>query len=133
MGRFSAFTSPVCAPTSIVRSLLPALFARSPLRAPLFLVLGLQLVEQCVQALERGLPEPAVALQPLRSIGEPLGLEPAGPALGIAAARDQAGTLQHLEMLGDRRLAHRERATELRHRCLARRESREDRATGWIG
>src|SRR2546422_8185622 len=33
----------------------------------------------------------------------------AGPALRVAAARNQAGALQHLKMLGDRGLAHRER------------------------
>jgi hypothetical protein len=55
------------------------------------------------------LPEPAVALQPFGGLRERLGLEPAGPPLRVAAARNQAGALQDLHVLGDRRVTHRER------------------------
>src|SRR5207249_10539706 len=54
-------------------------------------------------------PQTAIAFQPLGSFSEPLGLEAARPPLRVAAARNQAGALQHLQVLGDRRLAHRER------------------------
>ena len=101
-------------------------------RGVLFL-LRLQLVQQGVEALEAPLPELAVALEPVGGLGERLGLEPARPPLRVAAARNQPGALEHLEVLGDRGLAHRERLGELRHRGLARREPGEDRPAGGIG
>ena len=101
-------------------------------RSPFLLVLSLHLVEQGVQALEVALPELAVALQPFGGFRERLGLEPARPSLRVAAARDQAGALQHLEVLGDRGLAHRERLGQLRHGRLTRREPGEDRPPGRI-
>ena len=61
-----------------------------------------------------------VALEPCGRGGERLRLEPARPPLGVAAARDQPGALEDLEMLGDRRLAHGEGLGELGHRRFAR-------------
>src|SRR5437667_12089526 len=63
-----------------------------------FLLLGLQLLEQGVEALVVPFPQPAVAFQPFRGVPQPLGLEAAGSSLRVAAARDQAGPLEHLEM-----------------------------------
>src|SRR5256884_6759095 len=42
-------------------------------------------------------------------------LEPARPRLRPAAADDEPGTLEHLQMLRDRRLAHAEGLRELHH------------------
>src|SRR5438034_11695492 len=70
---------------------------------------GLELVEQRIEAPVVPFPQTAIAFQPLGSFSEPLGLEAARPPLRVAAARNQAGALQHLQVLGDRRLAHRER------------------------
>ena len=94
---------------------------------------GLHFLEQGVEALEARLEQRAVVLQPAGGVGQRLGLEPAGAALGVAAARDQAGALQHLEMLGDRGLAHRERLGELVHRGLAQRQPGEDRPARRVG
>src|SRR5881396_2853125 len=95
--------------------------------------LGFELLEQGIEALVVTLPQPAVAFQPLGSLPQPLGLEAARPPLGVAAARNQAGALQHLQVLGDRRLAHRERLGQLGHRRLTRRHAGEDRTPRGIG
>jgi len=68
------------------------------LRASTFFLVGLQLVEQGIEALEAALQRPAVALQPFGGFRERLGLDPAGPPLRVAAARNQAGALQDLEV-----------------------------------
>ena len=94
---------------------------------------GLHFLEQGVEALEARLTELAVVLQPAGGVGSGWRLEPAGAALGVAAARDQAGVLQHLEVLGDRGLAHLERLGELLDRGLAQREPREDRPSRRVG
>src|SRR3989442_14697737 len=75
---------------------------------------GLELIEQRVEALVVPFPQPAVAFQPPGRLAEPLGLEAARPPLRVTAARNQAGALQHLQVLGDRRLAHRERLRPVR-------------------
>src|SRR3989442_3347469 len=77
--------------------------------------------------LEAALPEFAIALEPPGRFRERFGLEPARPPLGVAALRDQARTLQHLEVLRDCGLADHERLGQLRHRCPARGEPGEDR------
>src|SRR5260221_2748430 len=107
--------------------------AELALRAPTFFLMALQLIEQRIEALEAAFPKPAVPLQPPARFRKRLRLEPAGTALRVAAARNQARALQHLEVLGDRGLTHRERLRQLRHRSLAGREAREDRPARWIG
>ena len=61
------------------------------------------------------------------------GLEPAWSVLGIAAPADQAGALEHLEVLRDRLQCHLERLGELVDRCLAVGQAGEDRSTGRVG
>src|SRR3989442_10127692 len=94
--------------------------------------LGFELLEQGIEALVVALPQPAVTFQPLGSLPQPLGLEAARPPLCVAAARNQAGALQYLQVLGNRRLAHRERLGPLRHRRLTRRPAGEDPPPGGI-
>src|SRR5436309_9444925 len=94
---------------------------------------GLELVEQRIEAPVVPFPQTAIAFQPLGSSPGPLGLEAARPPLRVAAARNQAGALQHLQVLGDRRLAHRERLGQLRDRRLTRRQAGEDRPPRGIG
>jgi hypothetical protein len=53
--------------------------------------------------------------------------------LRVAAAADQASALQHLEVLGDGGLAHRERFGELRYRSLSGRQTREDGSASRVG
>src|SRR4051812_46070530 len=94
---------------------------------------SLHLFEQIVQTLEAAFPELAVALQVGGRLSQGLGRQSARPPLPISAARDQTGLLQHLQMLGDGRLAHREGGGKLVDGSLAVRQPSEDRATGRIG
>jgi len=65
--------------------------------------------------------------------GQGLGFHPYRTALGVAAPRDQPGLLQHLQVLGDRRLAHGERRGQLADRGLAGGQPRQDGAPGRVG
>src|SRR5438045_9684779 len=80
--------------------------------AAMSLLLLLQFAQMIFQPIEALFPEPAVVLQPVGGILERVRGEPAGPPLRLATARDEPGALQHLEVLGDRRKAHRERLGE---------------------
>ena len=71
---------------------------------------------------------PPVALDPLRHQVEHLRLEVHRPALGVPAAADQPGVLEHLEVLGDRLDAHVVRRRELAHRGVAAAASRATRS-----
>src|SRR2546422_9913846 len=75
-------------------------------RVHCLLLLALQLLQHRIEACEVRLPDAAVALDPIGRLGERPRLELAGPALRLAATGDQAGSLEHLEVLGDRRLTH---------------------------
>src|SRR5688572_12271921 len=66
-----------------------------------YLRFRLHLAQHCVETVKTRLPERAVALQPLVRFLEPPGLDAAGTPLRVTAARDQAGTLEHFQMLGD--------------------------------
>src|SRR6267143_6324932 len=70
-----------------------------------FLLVALQLLQHRIEAFEVRFPDAPVALDPIGCLGERPRLEFAGPALPLAAARNQTGSLEHLQMLGDRRLA----------------------------
>src|SRR5438046_3601451 len=65
-----------------------------------FLLLD-QILQNIVQALEALVPEAPVLSHPLGSLFEARRLQPAGPPLGIAALRDEARGLQHLEVCGE--------------------------------
>src|SRR5256885_11683163 len=78
----------------------------SCLRSRLFLaltllLLGLQYLQIILQPIEAFLPQPAVALEPIVDLLDGVRLDAAGPPLRLAASRHEAGTLQHLEVLGD--------------------------------
>src|SRR5271167_3018956 len=94
----------------------------------IFLLTALQFAEIRVEAIKAVVPEAAVVIEPLGSVLEPLRLDPAGPPLRPTAARDQAGPLQHLQVLGDGGKAHRKGLGELVDRGLARGEPCKDRA-----
>src|ERR1700686_1402928 len=66
---------------------------------------GLRRFQIGVEAIKALLEEPAIVFEPVVDVFECLRLDAAGAELRFAAARDQAGALQHLEMLGDRRQA----------------------------
>src|SRR5205085_661547 len=82
--------------------------------------LGLDLGEEVFEPVEIGLPKTAIALDPFIRGIERLDLDPAGAALTVAAARDEACALQHLEMFGDRRLAHRKGPGQFHDRGFTR-------------
>src|SRR5882724_1431481 len=69
-------------------------------------LLVLKVVEVVVEAFVAGVPEAAVALGPLRDLLERRRLEPAGAPLRLASAGDQAGALEHAQVLRDRGPAH---------------------------
>jgi hypothetical protein len=74
--------------------------------------LSIEVTFQGIQVLG---PELPIRLEPVRERFERLGLEAVDALLSRAAARDEARLSQHLEVLGDRRLADRERVDELTH------------------
>ena len=65
-------------------------------------------------------------LHPVGHLFQWSGREPARPPLRLAAARDQASPLQHLEMFGDGRHAHLEWLGQLRNRSFARGQTCQD-------
>src|SRR5207302_4253877 len=103
------------------------------LAAAMFLLLLFQLTQIVFQAIEALLPEAAIVLQPVGGVLERTRLEPAGTPLRLATARDQAGALQHLEVLGDGGKAHLEWLAQLRDRGHTGGEASEDRTPGGIG
>jgi hypothetical protein len=66
------------------------------------LFFALQLTQVIVEAVESLFPEATVALEPFIHVLERLRLDLAGPPLRLARAGDQAGPLQHFEVLRDR-------------------------------
>jgi len=72
-------------------------------------------------------------LDPVGRDVEAVGLEPARPELPVAAARDEAGALEHLQVLGDRRQAHVERLGQVVHGRFPVRELGQDRPPGGVG
>src|SRR5262245_64126923 len=91
-------------------------FASFPAMPSSFLRGSLQRLQMGVEAIEALLPEPAEFVEPVGGPLQPRGLEPARPELRRAPARDDAGLLQHLEVLRDRGLAQIERLAQLRDR-----------------
>ncbi len=76
----------------------------------------LQRFEERIETLEVLLPERAIGLEPVHGLAEGARVDPARPPLRITAAGDEAGALQHFQVLGNRRLADDERFGELGHR-----------------
>src|SRR5262245_21976292 len=101
--------------------------------AAILLLLRLQFAQVIVQAIETLLPESAVTFQPVVHLLERTRLDAAGPPLRLAPAQDQAGALQHLEMLGDGGKAHVEGFGEFRHRGFAGRKPRQNGPARRIG
>src|SRR5215472_18316734 len=101
--------------------------------ASMSLLLSLQLLEVAVEAAEAALPVAAVAFRPLRHIAQRRRLQAARPRLTTPPAAHESRALEHLQMLGDRRLADRERARELHHPRFAAGEAREDGTARRVG
>src|SRR3954470_53898 len=85
-------------------------------------LLPLHVLEISVELVVALFPELPVGLRPVGDVLDRSRPQPARPPLGVPAPGDQSGTLQHLEMLRDRGLAHRERLRELAHRGFTLRQ-----------
>src|SRR5579884_2503405 len=96
-------------------------------------LLLLQLFEIAVQPIEALFPEAAVVLNVVGDFLERRGFQPARPPLGLPAARDEAGALQHLQVLRDRGQAHLKRPRKLGNRCFPARQARKDGPPRRIG
>src|SRR5687768_13866666 len=107
-------------------------FAALAIMALPFSLRRLELVEQRVEPLVVAFPDLPVVLEPLRRVRERLALDPRRPALRLAAARDEPGALEHLQVLRHRRLRHREPLGQLRNGRIAGREPGEDRPAGRV-
>ena len=95
------------------------------------LLLRFQFLQIVVEAVEARFPDVAIALGPVGHFLEGAGLDPAGPPLGLASARDQARALEHAQVLRDGGHAHVERLGELGDRAFARdQRARIARASG---
>src|SRR5687768_3109367 len=103
------------------------------LLALLISLFGLQFLHVLLEIVEALLPELAIVAEPLRCTRERLRFEAARAKLRVAAARDEACALEHLEVLRDGGLAHVERLHEVRHRRFALSETRQDRAPRGVG
>lgn len=97
------------------------------------LSLSLHLDEILVQAIEALIPNPAIALDPLGDLLERASLEPAWPPLRPAAACDQSGALQYLEMLRNSGEGRVEGLGQFLDRGFTRSEARKDRAPSGVG
>jgi len=86
-----------------------------------------------IEAIEPMLPVLPVLSYPTRGLLERLSLEQTRPSLRVAAAYDESGALEYLQVLRDRRQAHFKRRRELPDRCRAARDPRKNRPPGWIG
>src|SRR5688500_14084909 len=83
------------------------------------LFLGLELAKVVIQAIEALVPDPAVLLEPVGDVAKRRRVESGRTPLGIAAAADEAGAREHLEVPGHGWQAHRERAGQLADGGLA--------------
>src|SRR5215469_5059301 len=101
--------------------------------ASMSLLLSLRLAEVTVEAAEAALPVAAVAFGPLGDLAQRRRLQAAGARLSAPAAAHESRALEHLQVLGDRRLAHGERARQLHHTRFAASEPREDRPARRVG
>src|SRR5271169_3680684 len=104
-----------------------ALFADMPLLLLILQILFLQFPQIIVQTIETLLPELPVVFHPACNVLQRTRLQPARPPLSLTAARDQSGTFQHFQMLGNCRHAHRERRGQFRDRGFPRRQPRQNR------
>src|SRR5208282_1467332 len=89
-----------------------------------------QLTDIVVQPVETLLPEAAIVLDPSGNIPERSSLQATRPPLRLAAASDQPGALQHLQMFGDRRHTHLKWRGQLGNRSLAQRQPPQNCAPG---
>src|SRR5712692_820469 len=103
------------------------------LTTSMLLLLVFQLAQIVIQPIKALRPEPSVVFRPLGDVLKRVRLEATRPPLRLAAARNEAGAFEHLEMLGDGGHAHLEWLGQLGDRGLAGSETSQDRAPSGIG
>jgi hypothetical protein len=94
---------------------------------------ALQFVKEGVEPLVALFPVVTVVRQPFDGFAQGRRFEAARATLRVAVAGDQARSLEHFEMLGDGRLADRERRRQLGDGGIATPELGQDRPTGRVG
>lgn len=102
------------------------------LPAARFSRLSLDIAEIIIQPVKPFFPEAPVMFEPICCILQRLCLEPARTPLSIAAAFNQAGVFQHIQMLGDGREAHVERPGKFGHRLVTGGKAGKNRTPGGI-
>jgi hypothetical protein len=95
--------------------------------------LTLDLAQVIVQAVEAGFVYAAITLEPFVDVFKGARLQPARPPLRLASLRDQAGMLQHLQVLGNRRQAQLKGLGQLGYRRLTLAQPRQNGAPGGVG
>jgi hypothetical protein len=90
-------------------------------------------VEERVEAPEAALGDEAVLIDPGGEAFERGGVEVHGAALGVAGARDEAGLLEHVDVLGDGLFGDGEGFGELVDGGVAAREARDEGASDRVG
>src|SRR5262245_50514578 len=94
--------------------------------------LALLSAQMCVQAIHPALPGLLSRLNPREGLVQRLGLHTARAPLRVSAAHDQTCGFEHLQVVRDRGLAHREGLCQLVHGCLAFGQTAEHRTAGRI-
>src|SRR5579864_8000740 len=100
--------------------------------ATLFL-LGFQLIQIAMQAVEFLFPSVAIILDPVRGILKGSRCNAAGTPLSGLAAGDKSSVFKDFQMLRDSRHAHFKRLRKLGNRCLARHQMSQNRPPRRIG
>ena len=95
--------------------------------------LRLEFLEQRIEAPVALFEDLAVAFDPVHGLLQSLRFQLAWAPLRIDVRRDEAGALEHLQVPGDRWLAHLERLGQFRHGGLPRGQPRQDGAARGVG
>jgi hypothetical protein len=91
-------------------------------------LLPFQFLQIVIESIQAGFPDVAVTLGPVRHLFERACINPARPPLGLAPSRNQAGALEHPQVLRDRGHAHVERFGELGDRAFTGYQPRQNRS-----
>src|ERR1041384_5694076 len=90
------------------------------------------MAKELLESGETEVPQALVGAEPLVGFGERLGIQTGVVNAAAHSARYQAGTLEHLDVLGRRREGQRKRLGQLADRMLAASEALEHGATGGL-
>src|SRR5262249_716148 len=101
--------------------------------SPILLFLGLKVAQILLEPVKTLHPQSAVALKPVVHLLESCRFRATGPPLRLAAANDEAGALQHLQVLGHCREAHLEWLRQFGDGGLAQRQPRQNGPPRWVG